>query len=232
MSMAFQAGLLNVGGFMACHRFVSHVTGFATFFGHELSQGQTHEALGMLAVPIFFLVGVMVSGFLVDLRIKLNKKPQYYVAFAMVFLLLLFVFIAGTNGFFGKFGDPNLERHSYTLLAILCLVCGIQNGTITSVSKAVVRTTHLTGMTTDLGIGLVRFLNRHKIPNYSDEENYAILMRIGIIVFFALGSVVGAIAFDKFAFSGFLLPLITSGLLLCVRLYIRFFIINKRGLST
>lgn len=57
MLMAFQAGVLNIGGFMACHRFVSHVTGFATFFGYELNQADSSHALGMLIVPLFFFIG-------------------------------------------------------------------------------------------------------------------------------------------------------------------------------
>ena len=62
--MAFQAGLINIGGFMACHRFVSHITGFATFFGYEINQADTSAALSMLVVPMFFLFGCMISGFL------------------------------------------------------------------------------------------------------------------------------------------------------------------------
>lgn len=58
MSMAFQAGILNIGGFMACHRFVSHITGFATFFGHEINQADNSHAFGMLAVPLFFYSAV------------------------------------------------------------------------------------------------------------------------------------------------------------------------------
>ena len=70
MSMAFQAGILNIGGFMACHRFVSHITGFATYFGFELNQSIGGHPLRMLEVPAFFLLGSMLSGVLVDLRLK------------------------------------------------------------------------------------------------------------------------------------------------------------------
>ncbi len=217
--MAFQAGLLNMGGFLACHRFVSHVTGFATFFGHELSQGKTLHALGMLTVPLFFLLGAMFSGLCVDIRLKQHKKPKYYFPFGIMFLLILFIFMAGIYGFFGEFGSPLVEFHGYTLLAILCLVCGMQNGTITSVSKSVVRTTHLTGVTTDLGIGLIRFLYRKKIQGHTEEESKANFMRIGIIFFFGIGSTMGAFAFDKLGYVGFAIPLVTSGVLFSFMFY-------------
>ncbi|MCB0363343.1 MAG: DUF1275 family protein, partial [Bdellovibrionales bacterium] len=57
LALAFQAGVLNVGGFLACGRFVSHLTGFAGFFGLEAARLRGLEALGMLTVPLFFLLG-------------------------------------------------------------------------------------------------------------------------------------------------------------------------------
>jgi uncharacterized membrane protein YoaK (UPF0700 family) len=224
MLMAFQAGLLNIGGFMACHRFVSHVTGFATFFGYELTKPNPIHALGMLLVPAFFLLGCMLSGFMVDIRLKLHKRPRYYVSFGLIFFLILTVFILGLTDHFGVFGEPLDNGHDYILLAILCLTCGIQNGTITTVSKSVIRTTHLTGITTDLGFGIVRFFNRQKLREQNEygTESKAILMRSGIITFFILGSVIGGALFNQVGFLGFLLPTLSSGLLFLVMYYHQF----------
>jgi len=223
MSMAFQAGLLNIGGFMACHRFVSHITGFATFFGYEINQADNSHAFGMLAVPLFFLFGCMISGQLVDIRLKLHKRPKYYLTFGLIFFLLCSVLSLGVIGYFGKFGEPFELTRDYTLLALLCLICGIQNGTITTVSKSVIRTTHLTGVTTDLGIGIVRFLNRKRIQREIENEVRANLMRAGIIFFFGFGSVVGGYIFTKLSYLGFLIPAFTSGLLFSVMLYFQVF---------
>jgi uncharacterized membrane protein YoaK (UPF0700 family) len=218
--MALQAGVLNIGGFMACHRFVSHVTGFATFFGYELSEkDQARHAWGMLAVPLFFLLGAMLSGYLVDLRLKLHKKPRYYISFGVIFFLTLVVGIGGVLGYFGTFGEPLESSRDYTLLVFLCLICGIQNGTIATVSKSVIRTTHLTGITTDLGIGLVRLLNQKSLTGEIEDERNAVLMRIGIILFFGLGSVIGAFAFKEFGHAGFFIPVFTSGLLFSAMVY-------------
>lgn len=219
MLMAFQAGVLNIGGFMACHRFVSHVTGFATFFGYELTRSDSIHAVGMLVVPFFFLLGAMISGLLVDIRLKLHKKPKYYLSFGFIFFLLLAVFIGGITGKFGFFGQPLQTASDYILLILLCLTCGIQNGSITTVSKSVVRTTHLTGITTDLGIGLIRLLHAGKIDEPMENEKKATLMRLGIIFFFGLGSVVGGFSFSKLAYMGFIIPVITSGFLFITMLY-------------
>lgn len=226
MSMSFQAGVLNIGGFMACQRFVSHITGFATFFGYEINQPDKTHALGMLAVPLFFLFGSMLSGQLVDIRLKLHKSPKYYIAFGIIFVLLSLVLALGMLGYFGKFGEPFQPLRDYSLLILLCFTCGIQNGTITSVSKSVVRTTHLTGVTTDLGLGIVRFLNRNKIKGGIGNEIHANYMRMGIIFFFGFGSVVGGFVFRRLQYAGFFVPVLTSGLLFGGMLY--FHSINRR----
>ncbi len=209
--MAFQAGLLNIGGFLVARKIVSHVTGFVTFFGHDLSQGELTQAWGMLLVPCFFLLGAMVSGYFVDVRLKLGKRPKYYITFGIMFYLNAVVYIFGLLGYWGDFGQFPLSLQGYILLVILCFVCGIQNGTISTVSKSVVRTTHLTGITTDLGLGIVRILSRHKLKDQLPNEGKANLMRVGIIVSFILGSVLGGFVFVRFEYSGFLFPVLISG---------------------
>lgn len=227
MLLAFQAGVLNIGGFMACHRFVSHVTGFATFFGYELTKSESGHAIGMLVVPLFFLIGAMISGVLVDLRLKLHKKPKYYLSFGIIFLLVLIVFVGGVSGHLGVFGHPINTFSDYILLMLLCLICGIQNGSITTVSRSVVRTTHLTGITTDLGIGLVRIFNSKRIDEDMTNEKKANYMRLGIILFFGLGSVVGGYSFSKLEYWGFVIPTLSSGILFVGMLYYQFFIVKK-----
>ncbi len=220
-----------MGGFLACHRFVSHVTGFATFFGYEINQTSGNEAIGMLAVPLFFLFGVMISGFLVDLRLQLHKKPRYYMSFGIIFILTLIVFVGGLLGEFGKFGEPLALTRDYVLLGLLCLICGIQNGTITTVSRSVVRTTHLTGITTDLGIGLVRQIHRdlfHDKTVFTPDDERANVMRLGIIAFFIFGSVVSGFAFIHFQFWGFIIPVLTSGLLSSLMLYFQVYKENQK----
>lgn len=221
MLMAFQAGMLNMGGFMACHRFVSHVTGFATFFGYELSQVNYTAAFGMLTVPLFFLIGAMMSGQLVDIRLQQKKSPQYYTVFGVMTFLILIVLVGGITNRFGKFGEPVEVNSDYVLLAFLCLTCGIQNGAITSVSRSVIRTTHLTGITTDLGIGLMRVFSSSLSSEEKAHESRANNMRMGLIGFFVLGSVVAGFAFKYFEYYGFILPLMTSGNLFLLMLFSR-----------
>lgn len=116
-----------------------------------------------------------------------------------------------------------LKRPKYFLtfgvVFFLSFTCGVQNGTITTVSRSVIRTTHLTGVTTDLGIGIVRYLHRKSLNIEIQNEVRANLMRLGIILFFGLGSVVGGFVFTKFGYAAFAIPVITSGVLFVLMLY-------------
>lgn len=204
--MAFQAGAINAGGFLACHRFVSHTTGFATHFGAEFASGQFFSAIGIASVPVFFLLGTMLSAYFVDRRISLNKQPQYSLLSWMMFTLLILATIGGEAQWYGEFGSPLSIEPDYPLLALLTTTCGIQNAMITSASGAAIRTTHLTGVTTDLGIGLMRILSRGKNDQITVVEKKYTTIRLGIILFFIFGSTVASYIFYAFQYRGFLLP--------------------------
>lgn len=213
-ALGLQAGLLNMGGFLACNAFVSHVTGYATLFGADLSLGKTAHAWTLLLVPVFFLLGAMLSGTLVDLRIRKNQLPLYSTVFGLMSCLLFIISIVGYLNFFGDFGKPLDITKDYILLSALCLICGMQNAAVTTASKAVVRTTHLTGITTDLGIGIVRVLARSGSSSHeNNDEIQANLMRAGIITSFVFGSILGAFTFLKYQYWGFLVPTVISGTL-------------------
>jgi len=135
-----------------------------------------------------------------------------------MFLLICSIWFLGVLGVFGPFGNYD-EVPSHALLIILCFTCGLQNGTISTVSRSVVRTTHLTGVTTDLGLGIVRMIYRKTLNDRIIDEGKANIMRIGIIFFFTLGAVVGGYLFSRFQYHGFLLPVLISGGLLWLMIY-------------
>lgn len=222
LSMAFQGGAINAGGFLACHRFVTHTTGFATSFGAEVAQGHLEAAFGLLTVPVFFLLGAMTSAFFVDRNLTLGKAPRYDWMFGLISITMMVVAVMGSWGAFGVFGEPDSSlAKDYILIALLCLCSGIQNGTITSASGAVVRTTHLTGITTDLGIGLMRVLTKDRRPEARSNERRANWMRSGLVLSFILGSAVSAFLFYQVQYWGFLGPALISMLLMIITIWKR-----------
>lgn len=206
--LAFQGGVLNIAGLLGVGRFVSHLTGFATLIGDQLSKENWMVALGMFATPGFFIAGAMVSAYFIDRRRILHKSPQYSFIFVQMIICLIMTGVLGHFGFFGEFGNHLDSLQNFYYLFILAYTCGMQNAVITSASGAVIRTTHLTGPTTDMAIGIVHYWTKY--PNPNRRETFATWCRFGIIVSFIFGSLIGAIFFNKFQFKAFLLPVIIS----------------------
>src|SRR5687768_1583997 len=93
--LSFQAGMANIGGFLAVHRFVSHVTGFATYIGLEAAQGNLFNILSTMSVPFFFIFGSMVSAFLVDRKRLKGKRPSYFLTMSLVATCFFLVALLG-----------------------------------------------------------------------------------------------------------------------------------------
>lgn len=203
--LAAVAGIINVGGFMACQRFVSHVTGFATLAGVDIASGKVLDALGILTVPFFFLIGVMISALNVDRRIARGEPAHYSLVMGLVTLCLVFAGTGGVLGIWGGFGHTLILSRDYLFLALLCLASGLQNAVLTTATGATLRTTHLTGTTTDLGIGLMRWWSSRD-PGVRDHEKKTNLLRIGLITSFVAGSTLGALLFSHIDYLGFVLP--------------------------
>lgn len=206
--LAFQGGSLNTAGYLAVHRFVSHLTGFATLAGVAGANFEWTTMFGMLMVPMFFLIGVMISAWNIERRRIKNLIPRYSFVFSIIILNILCVTILGIAGSLGEFGEALTSQRDYFLLFILSFTCGLQNAVISSASGMVIRTTHLTGPTTDFGIGLVRIWSTRE--NLHRPEVFATWTRLGIYLSFVAGSFVSAFLFLNFKFYGFILPLSIS----------------------
>lgn len=204
--LSFSGGAINAGGFLATGKFVSHVTGFATLFGVDITNHEIAAALGVLSVPLFFLLGAFIAGLLIDIPLFKGKRPHFDWVMGISAACLFFSASGGELLHFGKFGESIGLQESYILLILLCMACGLQNAAITSSSGKSVRTTHLTGLTTDLGLGLARIFAFKLKQNVLKAELRSNYLRMGSIAAFILGSAVGAWVFIKFGYKGFVLP--------------------------
>ncbi len=204
--LGFNAGCINAGGFLATGRFVTHVTGFATLFGTDLLHGHIAASFSILSVPVFFLLGATIAGLLTDRPLHYRRPPHYDYVMALCAACLGLAALAGEFETFGRFGQSFRLEETYFLLALLCLASGLQNGAITSSSGSSVRTTHLTGLTTDLGLGIARLLTFDKADRRFDEEALASSLRLGTVLAFIAGSAAGSGLFLSLHYRGFLLP--------------------------
>jgi uncharacterized membrane protein YoaK (UPF0700 family) len=123
----------------------------------------------------------------------------------LVFICLTLAAVLGGLGFFGTFGETDLQTE-YVLIALLCTASGLQNSAVSVASGHTVRTTHMTGNTTDLGIGIVRVWSLKKHTASYDDEVRAAGLRGGIITAFSLGAAVSGALFMRLHYVGFLFP--------------------------
>jgi len=202
--LSFNAGCINAGGFLATGRFVSHVTGFATLFGVDLIDRRFEAAVGIFSVPVFFLLGAFLAGLLIDRPIHQKKPPHFDYVMGLSALCLYLAAATGDLTQFEKLGSVIHLKQVYILLALLCLACGLQNAAITSSSGSSIRTTHLTGLTTDLGLGLARLFSFKSRDEGYRKEARANRLRAGTILSFVLGSAIGAWIFMKLGYRGFI----------------------------
>lgn len=212
-ALLFLAGMINAGGFLAAERFVTHITGFATLIGIDFALGRFQHSFGLLTVPVYFLGGAILSAVFVEGRIQKNRPPRYDLIMLLVTLCLFATGLFGTADVFGTFGESAKLHKDYFFLALLCLASGLLNAAITrSSGSTTVRTTHLTGITTDLGLGIVRLFHL-KLGSVEFKKEFRICsFRVGSIFSFIFGSGFGAFVFLKIQYMGFFLPGLLAGL--------------------
>ncbi len=205
--MAGSAGFTNAAAFLAVGTFVTHVTGFASLFGVHAAEADFKEAAIALVVPLFFLVGALVAGLLVGVREERGQFPHYDWVMVLSGISVLVTPALAWAGHLGTFENGfhlSLQQNA-VILASLCMASGMQNAALSSATQHSVRITHLSGLTTDLGLALARLLG------VSDAGRRSTLLRLsavrsGTIAAFLIGSLAGAAAAYRFGFNSFLLP--------------------------
>jgi uncharacterized membrane protein YoaK (UPF0700 family) len=159
--LAFVAGAANAGGFLAVGQYTSHMTGIVSGMADHLILSNVRLALAGLAAVLAFMGGAMVSAILVNFARRRRLHARFSIPLLLESVLLL------TFGLMGA----RLAAHTGLLLPLtvllLCFLMGLQNAVITKVSRAVIRTTHTTGLITDIGIELGKLLYVNRTDQYA-----------------------------------------------------------------
>lgn len=185
--LAFVAGCINAIGLLGFeHQSVSHVSGTATLVGTSLLNSSGESTLHLLGILISFFIGASLSGFMLHGNsLKLGK--HYDTALVIeAFLIFSALLLLTKSSFYGHFAAS--------------AACGLQNALATSYSGAIIRTTHLTGIFTDLGLMIG---GAFRGENF--DKRKAILFSL-IIIGFILGGTCGAYLFSYYKFNALLAP--------------------------
>jgi uncharacterized membrane protein YoaK (UPF0700 family) len=154
--LAFAAGSVNAGALLACQRFVTHVTGTATRLGVDASLWPL--AFDYALVLACFVAGAAASVLAIDRRHHRGEAPRYALPLVIVSAILAVVAISGRAGLYGPFGGSVEQPADFLLLSMLGFAMGLQNASVATSTGLAVRTTHMTGPASDLGVHLATSL--------------------------------------------------------------------------
>lgn len=208
--LGFQAGFINSFGFLACGRFVSHVTGFGTQIGGALAGRELNLALELLGFPFFFILGSTVSGIFTSARADRGLEPRYELVTAFLPIALFAATLAGAYGVFGNFGADFKSTRDFLLLYFLTFMCGMQNGCFATMTKGQIRTTHLTGIATDIGTDLSRWLFGNLDATEKQMVERANLSRLTTFASFAIGAILSVATTQMIEYMALLIPAMTA----------------------
>ena len=192
VALACVAGMVNVVGYLSFEQqAVTHLTGTTTLLGEAVAKRDLHAISRLAGVALAFMAGAALSGMIVqDSTLKLGRR--YGVALVLESLLL---FAAIPLFMQGRLAGPLLAA----------MACGLQNAMATTYSGAVIRTSHLSGMFTDLGIGL-----GHALRGMPLQKRRLLLCGLIISGFFT-GAVLGALLFVRFGYAALAVPATITG---------------------
>lgn len=189
--LTFIAGNVNAIAILGFnHQGVSHLTGSSTLLGVELAGGNVSESIHLLLIIASFVVGAGVSGFVIgNESLKLGRRYSAAL-FAEAMLLILAMLFLSRGANFGHY--------------LASGACGLQNAMTSTFSGAVVRTTHVTGLFTDLGITVGLWLRGQR------ADKRRVVLYCTLILGFIVGGVFGAQCFYRFGFYSIIVPAVIS----------------------
>ncbi len=215
------AGIVNITGLLAVSTLTTNVTGHFAYFTDNLLQHNYAVAVEFLFFILSFLAGAFLSNFLIEIFSR--KRPAIAHLFPMMLEILILTLV-------GTFGERSLlsDVHGELIDCSLLFAMGLQNSLVTKVSQSVVRTTHLTGLFTDLGIELSQIFFYRKAAEIK-KLSRSIYLKLAIIGFFFFGCLGGGYIFKMIEMKTLF---IASGLLVVALLYdnvrIRFHMLRRK----
>lgn len=198
VGLAFVAGATNAGAFLAVGRYTSHMTGIVSSMADAVILGDRAVFLTGIGALVAFITGAATTAITVNAARRRGLSSAYALPLLLEALLLLGFGLVGA-----RLDSVHTVFVSATV-ALLCFMMGLQNAVITKISQAEIRTTHMTGIVTDLGIelGKMLYVNRQAAP--AGERIIADRGRLRLLLLllggFFTGGVLGAAAFKAMGY--------------------------------
>ncbi|WP_149137755.1 DUF1275 domain-containing transporter [Cupriavidus campinensis] len=195
----FVAGATNAGGFLAVQQYTSHMSGIVSAMADNLALGSFWLMLDGLGALLSFLAGAACSAMLINWARRERLHSEYALPLMLEAALLACFGLQGSN----------LEHHEWLFVPatvmVLCFIMGLQNAIVTKLSNAEIRTTHVTGMITDIGIELGKLLywNLSRVESSKPQvlvNRQKLRVLVTLVALFFAGGVLGALGFKHVGF--------------------------------
>ncbi len=187
--LAFSAGSVNSIALLGFTNLsVSHVTGNVSLFSAAIAHFDGRSVFLIGASLLAFLAGAILSGFIIGQNsLKLGRRYGHALYLEAVLLVLSFWLY---------------QQHDYLGQLAAAMACGLQNAMVATYSGAVIRTTHLTGLTSDMGAAIGNWLAGRSISKPT--------LGFQAIIWYCFcgGGVIGAFLYTKVDYAAFAVPII------------------------
>ena len=199
--LSFAAGSVNSASFFAFDVLTTNVTGHVAVMANELVSYRWHAAYVKFLWMFLFFLGALVSTVMVE--IIGSRKPRFAHTLPLIIEMTILSFV----WYYGAQHYDYSEELIQLLAGSLLFAMGLQNAMVTIVSGAAIRTTHLTGLFTDVGIGIGKLIVKSKTEKRS-KTTRRLTLHLIIVTFFFLGAIVGAYLYAYYLFKAFAAPLL------------------------
>lgn len=191
-SLAFVAGIVNVVGYLGFeHQAITHLTGTTSLLGAALVQGDLRAVGNLLGVILSFVAGAMTSGLIIqDSTLQLGRR--YGVVLSIEALLLILAV-------------PLFEHRMIAGALLAAAACGLQNAMASTYTGSLIRTSHVTGLFTDIGIAV-----GHAVRGMPVAKRRLALCSL-VICAFLMGGIAGAWLYSFFGYRTLYFPAALTG---------------------
>jgi uncharacterized membrane protein YoaK (UPF0700 family) len=194
-STAFVAGVMNVAGVIAFLAFTTNITGHVALLARKVTAQDIGEVITVFAWLFMFFMGAFVSHFLV----RSFERQSLYKAHAFpIFLetiILLLVAIYGNHFFNGN----DTERE--IIIGAMLFSMGLQNSLVSTISGGLIKSSHLTGLFTDVGADLAEWI--HPRTDKAEVVKNRLYVRFTVLLFYFIGALAGGYFFELYNFKVF-----------------------------
>lgn len=185
--LALNAGMINVLGLVTVlHQSVSHMTGNVSMLAMAILEWQPEQAIYLLLIVISYVIGSFYSGLILgNSHFSLGRRYGLPLSLVAFFIVLCWVLV------------PYFPRYA---LLWACVAMGVQNAMVSHYKGTIIRTTHLSGVLTDLGLALGYIARGLKV------SNRRILLHTLILLGFFLGGIIASLIYPLLELNSFLVP--------------------------